>query len=161
MAAHGSAMLAAARGSDLSLTLLLAVAIAESGGDSRAVSPKGAQGMMQLMPATAAGLGVRDPFSPEQAAPGAARHLDGLLRRFDEDPVAALAAYNAGAGAVQTSGGVPPYPETRGYVPRVLAAAAALQELCETPPASFRDPCLPSVELAPSAALAARGPRGG
>jgi len=157
MRAHGPAMLEAARGSGLSLSLLLAVAIAESGGDSRAVSPKGARGLMQLMPATAAELGVRDAFSPAQAAPGAARHLSALLRRFDEDPLAALAAYNAGAGAVERGRAVPAWPETRSYVPRVLAAAAALQELCLTPPASFREPCAPTPALhRPDAAALAR-----
>tara|TARA_R110000751_G_scaffold1968_19_gene7347 strand:- start:10112 stop:11017 length:906 start_codon:yes stop_codon:yes gene_type:complete len=168
MAAHGPAMLGAAQSSGLSLNLLLAVAIAESGGDSRAVSPKGARGLMQLMPATAAELGVGDAFSPAQAAPGAARHLEALLRRFDEDPLAALAAYNAGAGAVASRGGVPPWAETRAYVPRVLAAAAAVQELCLTPPASFREPCAPSAGLhRPAAAApaparsAARGARPG
>ncbi|WP_245779257.1 lytic transglycosylase domain-containing protein [Albimonas pacifica] len=163
MDAHGSAMLAAARGSGLSLSLLLAVAIAESGGDSRATSPKGALGLMQLMPATAAELGVSDAFAPAQAVPGAARHLAALLRRFDEDPLAALAAYNAGAAAVEARRGVPDWAETRAYVPRVLAAAAALQELCLSPPESFRAPCAPSPALhRPTvAATAARAARPG
>lgn len=148
MSLHGPALQAAASRADLSLPLLLAVAIAESGGDSRAVSPRGAQGLMQLMPATAAQLGVDDPFSAPQAAAGAAAHLDALLRRFGEDPLAALAAYNAGPEAVARHRGAPPYAETRAYVPRVLLALSALSPLCLAPPLDPRSPCMPSAALA-------------
>lgn len=100
--------------------LLAAVAKHESGFDTRAVSPAGAQGLMQLMPATARGLGV-DPLVPAQAVDGAARMLARDLDRFGSVGLA-VAAYNAGAGAVQRYGGVPPYTETQQYVRRVLGS---------------------------------------
>ena len=99
--------------------LLAAVARQESGYDPRAVSPAGAQGLMQLMPATARGLGVSDPFDPAQAIDGAARMLHDLIGRFGHVDLA-LAAYNAGPGAVTRYGGIPPYPETQHYVESVL-----------------------------------------
>ncbi len=105
---------------DVNASLLAAVAHQESGYDAGAVSPAGAQGLMQLMPATAAGLGVTDAFDPRQSVDGAARLLHSLLDRFGS-PDLALAAYNAGPGAVLRYGGVPPYPETRNYVRSVLA----------------------------------------
>ncbi len=101
--------------------LLSAVARAESGYDPGAVSPAGAIGLMQLMPGTARGLGV-DPRNPAQAVDGAARLLADHLDRFGSTSLA-LAAYNAGPGAVQKYGGVPPYAETQQYVRRVLAYA--------------------------------------
>ena len=103
----------------ISPAVLAAVAKAESGGNPRAVSRAGAQGLMQLMPATAAGLGV-DPFDPAQAVDGAARLLKDHLGRFGSLELA-LAAYNAGPGAVTRHGGVPPYAETKGYVRKILA----------------------------------------
>ena len=103
--------------------LLAAVASKESGFDSRAVSPVGAQGLMQFMPATARELGV-DPLDPASAVDGAARYLSDLGRRFGS-PSLALAAYNAGPGAVSRHGGIPPYPETQNYVRAVLAQAEA------------------------------------
>ncbi len=105
--------------------LLASVAKAESGFDPRAVSHAGAQGLMQLMPGTAKGLGVTDSFDPAQAIDGAARLLKGHLARFGSVELA-LAAYNAGPGAVSRFGGIPPYRETQAYVPKVLAN---LQEL--------------------------------
>jgi cell wall-associated NlpC family hydrolase len=98
--------------------LLAAVAQAESNFNPTAVSPAGAQGMMQIMPATAAGMGV-NPMDPAQAIDGAARILAGNLRQFGS-PALAVAAYNAGAGAVARYGGIPPYPETQAYVTKVL-----------------------------------------
>ncbi len=98
--------------------LLSAVAKAESGYRATAVSPAGAQGLMQLMPGTARSLGV-DPDVPAQAIDGAARLLSDHLRTFNGRTDLALAAYNAGPGAVRKYGGVPPYPETRTYVQRV------------------------------------------
>lgn len=101
-------------------SLLAAVARQESGFDPGAVSPAGAQGLMQLMPGTAQGLGVRDPFDPPQAVDGAARLLGDLLTRFGSVELA-LAAYNAGPGAVLRYDGVPPYPETRTYVTSIMS----------------------------------------
>jgi cell wall-associated NlpC family hydrolase len=98
--------------------LLAAVAHAESGFDTDARSPAGALGLMQLMPSTARSLGV-DPMDPTQAADGAARLLAGYLRDYGGRTDLALAAYNAGPGAVQRYGGVPPYNETRTYIQRV------------------------------------------
>lgn len=106
--------------------LLAAVAEAESGYDPRAVSSAGARGLMQLMPSTAAGLGV-DPLDPAQAVDGSARLLSGLLKRFGGRVDLALAGYNAGPGAVQRYGGVPPYAETRSYVNRVTSYWEALR----------------------------------
>lgn len=100
--------------------LLKAVALAESGMNRWAVSPAGAQGLMQLMPGTARELAVSDPFDPTQAIDGGARYLAQQLRRFGREDLA-LAAYNAGPGAVARHGGVPPIAETQHYVQRVMA----------------------------------------
>src|SRR5881397_2306585 len=100
--------------------LICAVIRVESGFDPRAVSPKGARGLMQLMPETAAILGVRDIFNPRQNIHGGARHLRGMMDRFNYDLPMAIAAYNAGERPVATFRGIPPYPETREYVARVL-----------------------------------------
>jgi hypothetical protein len=101
-------------------TLVKAVIHAESAFDHRAVSPKGALGLMQLMPRAAAALGVRDAFSPFENIEGGVRHLRYLLDRFAGNVPLALAAYNAGEGAVEAYRGIPPYPETQQYVDRIL-----------------------------------------
>lgn len=101
--------------------LFLALIEQESAWNPRALSPKGAQGLGQLMPGTARGLGVRDAFDPEQNLRGAARYLKAQLDRFGGNEEFALAAYNAGPGAVQKYGGVPPYRETREYVTKINA----------------------------------------
>lgn len=110
--------------------LIRAVIRAESGFNPRAVSRRGARGLMQLMPETAAVLGVRDSFNPRQNIDAGVRHLRGLKERLGDDLRIVLAAYNAGEQAVLTYGGMPPYPETRQYVSRVLdlygGAAATL-----------------------------------
>ncbi|MDT0200798.1 transglycosylase SLT domain-containing protein [Nocardioides sp. AE5] len=103
----------------VSPALLAAVARQESGFDPSAVSHAGAQGLMQLMPATARGLGVTNPFDPTQAVDGAARLLSDLLDRFGSTELA-LAAYNAGPGAVLRHDGIPPYRETQNYVSSVM-----------------------------------------
>ena len=100
--------------------LVRAVVAVESAFRTDAVSPKGAQGLMQLMPATAAALGVRDAFDPAQNLDGGARHLGALVRSYGGDLTKALAAYNAGEGAVARYGGVPPYRETKDYLAKVL-----------------------------------------
>ena len=109
----------------VSAKLLAAVAKVESGYDPQAVSPAGAQGLMQLMPGTAKGLGVRDSFDPAQAIEGAAKLLAHNLKEFKSVPLA-LAAYNAGGGAVHKYGGIPPFAETQAYVPKVQKALAKL-----------------------------------
>lgn len=110
----------AASAHGLDPALLAAVARQESGFDPQAVSPAGAQGLMQLMPGTAQGLGVANPFDPAQAIGGAAQLLDSLLDRFGSTELA-LAAYNAGPGAVLRYDGVPPYPETQAYVTSIMS----------------------------------------
>ena len=105
--------------------LLAAVAKVESGYHPHTVSRVGAQGLMQLMPSTARGLGVQDAFDPQQAIDGGAKLLAHNLKEFKSLPLA-IAAYNAGGGAVHRYGGVPPYAETQAYVPKVQKALAAL-----------------------------------
>ncbi len=100
--------------------LLASVVRAESGGRVAAVSRAGARGLMQLMPATAAAMGVKDAFVAEQNIDGGSAYLDWLLTRYHDDMAIALAAYNAGPAAVDRWHGVPPYRETRAYVARVI-----------------------------------------
>jgi soluble lytic murein transglycosylase-like protein len=103
--------------------LLTGLIHAESNFDPSATSPAGAQGLTQLMPGTAASLGVTNPLDPAQAIEGGAKYLRQQLDRFGGDATKALAAYNAGPGAVERFGGVPPYAETQAYVRRVLGYA--------------------------------------
>ena len=105
---------------DLDVDLLASVVKAESGGNTRAVSHAGAQGLMQLMPSTAGGLGVSDSFEPTQNVAGGSAYLDALLTRYHDNMALALAAYNAGPAAVDRYHGIPPYRETRAYVARVI-----------------------------------------
>ena len=111
---------AAAERYGVSEKLVSAVIRVESGFNPRAVSRKGARGLMQLMPATASDLGVNNTFDPGQNIDGGVRHLRGLIDRFGNNVPLALAAYNAGERAVLSFGGIPPYPETQDYVTRVL-----------------------------------------
>ena len=108
-----------AREHGLSPELIKAVALVESGFNTHAVSPKGAQGLMQLMPATARQYGVKDAFDPLQNLRAGTIHLRKLLDEFDGDLTLTLAAYNAGSGAVRRHGGVPDYRETQEYVRKV------------------------------------------
>ncbi|MCW7470872.1 lytic transglycosylase domain-containing protein [Leptospira kanakyensis] len=98
--------------------LVKAMVKAESGFKPKAVSPKGAMGLMQLMPETAESLGVNDPFNPEENIGGGVKFLKGLMKEF-KDPEKAIAAYNAGPGAVKRYKGIPPYEETQKYVNKV------------------------------------------
>ncbi len=100
--------------------LVNSVIRAESGFNVRAVSPKGAQGLMQLMPQTASELGVQNAFDAKANVEGGSRYLRELLERYDFDLIKALAAYNAGPERVERYGGVPPYYETRAYVARIV-----------------------------------------
>ena len=109
----------AARQFDIDPALVLALIHAESGFNPRARSPKGAMGLMQLMPGTARMLGVADAYAPGPNIQGGVKYLAGLLARFKRDIALATAAYNAGPEAVQRHAGVPPYAETRVYVQRV------------------------------------------
>ncbi|CAD5110611.1 lytic transglycosylase domain-containing protein [Zestomonas carbonaria] len=119
---------AAAAAHDLPEALLHAVIDTESRYDPNALSPKGAAGLMQLMPATAREMGVEDVWNPASNIRGGARYLKRLMRMFDDDLSLALAAYNAGPGTVRNLGRViPPHPETQRYVPRVLERYQRLQ----------------------------------
>lgn len=104
---------------DVPVQLLKAVAKAESGFNPNAVSYCGAQGIMQLMPATAAYLGVEDAFDPEQNIMGGAKYLSNLLKTYQGDVTLTLAAYNAGSGNVKKYGGVPPFKETQNYIKKI------------------------------------------
>lgn len=109
--------------------LLTAMAQTESAFDPLALSPKGARGLLQLMPDTAKRFGVSNPFDAAQNVEGAARYLGWLLDRYDGRADLALAGYNAGEGAVDFHRGIPPYGETRRYVRRVLEGAAQMGDL--------------------------------
>jgi hypothetical protein len=143
--------------------LLAAIASVESGGNSAAVSPKGAQGLMQLMPATADRFRVLDPFDPVSNTLGAVRFIS-FLRQYrtahgDGAPLSLpemLAAYNAGEGAVDKYNGIPPYPETQQYVRRVLIAylfrnsRSPLAQRLGARPADQTDPAVRPIRLKPA-----------
>ena len=123
---YGELIQAAADQYRLDSLLLAAVIQAESGFDPGAVSPRGARGLMQLMPATAAQYGLATLEDPNANVRAGARYLRDLLEQYDEDLELTLAAYNAGPGNVARYGGVPPFRETRRYVSRVLGGYVAL-----------------------------------
>ncbi len=139
---YGTEILKATIGTKVSPALVLAVMSVESAGRAEAVSSAGATGLMQLIPATAERFGVTDAKDPAQNIKGGVAYLDWLLGEFDRDPLMVLAAYNAGEGAVRANDGVPPYAETRDYVPKVLAAWQVAQGLCLSPPELVTDPCV-------------------
>lgn len=139
---HGNEILAATVGTEVSPALVLAVISTESAGRANAVSHAGAVGLMQLIPATAARFSVPDSFNPAMNIRGGVAYLDWLMKQFDRDPLMVLAAYNAGENAVRRNGGVPPYAETRDYVPKVLAAWMVARGLCLTPPEMVSDGCV-------------------
>ncbi|OYW62286.1 MAG: lytic murein transglycosylase [Rhodobacterales bacterium 12-65-15] len=139
---YGLEILKATIGTDVSPALVLAVIGIESSGQPNAVSYAGAVGLMQLIPATAERFGVADSTDPVQNIKGGVAYLDWLLDEFDNDPLMVLAAYNAGEGAVRDNQGIPPFAETRDYVPKVLAAWTVAQGLCQTAPLLVTDPCV-------------------
>lgn len=139
---HGIDMMTSTIGTEVSPALVLAVISVESAGRSEAESHAGAQGLMQLMPDTAKRFGVGDSLDASQNIRGGVAYLDWLLKQFGRDPVLALAGYNAGEGAVTEYSGVPPYAETRAYVPKVLAAWNVARSLCLTPPELVSDGCV-------------------
>ncbi|MGL6212160.1 MAG: lytic transglycosylase domain-containing protein [Paracoccaceae bacterium] len=139
---YGTEILKATIGTEVSPALVLAVIGIESAGKKDAVSSAGATGLMQLIPATAERFGVTDSTDPAQNIKGGVAYLDWLMNEFDRDPLMVLAAYNAGEGAVKANDGIPPYAETRDYVPKVLAAWQVAQGLCLTPPELVTDPCV-------------------
>ncbi len=110
----------AATENQLDVDFIQAVIRAESNGKPTAISPKGAEGLMQLMPETATKFGVKNSFDPAENVNAGTRYLRELLARYHNDPIRALAAYNAGAGRVQQYRGVPPYRETRAYVAGII-----------------------------------------
>lgn len=139
---YGVDLLKATLGTEVSPALALAVMATESAGQERVVSSAGAQGLMQLIPATASRFGVSDAMDPVANIKGGVAYLDWLMKHFNRDPIMVIAAYNAGEGAVTKNDGVPPYAETRDYVPKVLAAWQVAQGLCQTPPLLVTDPCV-------------------
>jgi|GEM_PF-1600649 len=126
-APYASPIVEAANRYGIEPALLFGLVQQESGFNPNAQSPAGAVGLTQLMPGTAAALGVSNPLDPREALEGGARYLAQLLREFNGNVELALAAYNAGPGAVRAAGGIPPIPETQTYVADVLANAAAFR----------------------------------
>jgi soluble lytic murein transglycosylase-like protein len=158
VAPFGAEIEAAAARHGIDPALLKGLIRQESGFDPAARSGAGAVGLTQLMPGTAASLGVTDPTDPAQSIEGGAAYLAQQLQRFGGDPAKALAAYNAGPGAVAKYGGVPPYAETQQYVQKVLGYAAQYgmgQAVATTVPAALPS-ALTSASAVP-AALAATG----
>jgi soluble lytic murein transglycosylase-like protein len=116
----GEMLARAGKDHNIDVDLLASVVKAESGGNPRAVSSAGAEGLMQLMPATATEHGVNDRFAPDQNVRGGSTYLDELLSRYHDNLALALAAYNAGPAAVDKYHGIPPYNQTQAYVARVI-----------------------------------------
>jgi soluble lytic murein transglycosylase-like protein len=139
---YGSQILLNSVGTDVSPALVLALISVESSGKLEAVSSAGATGLMLLMPDTAERFGVTDASDPAENIKGGVAYLAWLMEHFDNDPILALAGYNAGEGAVRQNGGVPPYAETRDYVPKVIAAWNVARALCLTPPELMSDGCV-------------------
>lgn len=143
-ARYRSAIARAAQRHNVQPVLLAAQLKAESNFNPNAVSPVGAQGIAQFMPGTARSMGLRNPFDPEQAIEAQAKLMGTLIRQFGKIPEA-LAAYNAGPGAVQQHGGIPPYAETKSYIAKILALVKGVAEL--------DDPAFAGISLIPKAVL--------
>lgn len=139
---YGKTILLNTLNAKVSPALVLALIWVESAGKPTAQSNKQAQGLMQLIPATAERFGVANANDPEQNIKGGVTYLNWLMTEFDADPLLALAGYNAGENAVKKHNGVPPYAETRNYVPKVLAAWLVARSLCLTPPVLVSDGCV-------------------
>lgn len=139
---YGRDILRESVGSGISPALILSIIAIESAGKPDATSSAGAQGLMQLIPATAERFDVEDSLDPSQNIRGGVAYLSWLMETFWNDPILTLAAYNAGENAVRAHGGVPPFSETRGYVPKVLAAWSVARGLCLTPPDLPSDGCV-------------------
>ncbi len=145
-ARFGTDILTATVGTEVSPALVVALISVESSGRAASESHAGAQGLMQLVPGTAARFGVEDASDPAQNIAGGVAYLQWLLAEFDRDPILALAGYNAGENAVKEHGGVPPFAETRAYVPKVLNAWRVARGLCRTPPELITDGCVFAVQ---------------
>ncbi len=139
---HGRSILTETVGTSVSPALVLAVISVESAGRTDAVSSAGATGLMQLMPDTATRFGVDDSTDAAQNIKGGVAYLEWLLDHFENDALLALSGYNAGEGNVRRYDGVPPFSETRAYVPKVLAAWQVAKGLCQTPPELITDACV-------------------
>lgn len=139
---NGIDILRSTIGTQISPALVLAVITVESAGRPDAISKAGATGLMQLMPDTASRFGVNDAMVPAQNIAGGVAYLNWLMEEFDQDPILVLAGYNAGEGSVRKHAGVPPFAETRDYVPKVLAAFQVAKGLCQTPPELITDGCV-------------------
>jgi hypothetical protein len=139
---YGTEILLATLNKDISPALVLAVIGVESAGKMNVVSSAGAVGLMQLIPATAKRFNVTDSTDPKQNIAGGVAYLDWLIKEFKHDPILALAGYNAGENAVKKHKGVPPFAETRGYIPKVVAAWKVAKALCKTPPKYATDGCV-------------------
>lgn len=131
---HAAVFRKAAKARKVDDAFLRAIAHAESDFDDKAVSPKGAQGLMQLMPDVQGDYGVTDPFDAAQSIDAGARHLRALLQRYKGDYALAAAAYNAGIGTMTKYGGIPPYAETIAYVAKVQALHARYRQAMKLPP---------------------------
>ncbi len=142
VSSYGAEILKATLGTEISPALVVAVIATESAGKAAAKSSAGARGLMQLMPATAERFGVKKLNDPAENIGGGVKYLSFLLNRFKGDALLALAAYNAGEGAVDRYEGVPEFKETRGYVPKVVAAWASARQTCLRPPERATDGCL-------------------
>lgn len=142
IATYGAQILGATAGKRVSPAFVLAVIAVESAGRPTALSPKGAQGLMQLIPATAERFGVKDANDPFDNISGGAAYLDWLMGQFKGDAILSLAGYNAGENAVVSNEGVPPYVETRAYVPKVVAAWDKARLYCVSLPVHADDGCV-------------------